>query len=291
MPWPHAFTRATKTLDMGGTAKIYRCRDQLGTPAVCKVVPKASANLDSKARKEIACLADLAFSPYVVNMYEALEGPEAHYIIMQLCRGGSVQALLARSGGACAEDTARAIMQGVLRGLVHAHGCAIIHRDIKPGNVLALDECSALDPLGIKLIDFGSAERMPSTLVPEVPIHDIVGTVPFMAPETLQSRLGPKSDVWSSGVMAHQILTGRLPFEDRDHVHHPTARGVWRSILKDEPVWTGPRWDGISLGAIDFCRACLAKDMVARPTAAEALGHAWLLEDDTDNDLTEVLGR
>jgi calcium-dependent protein kinase len=79
-----------------------------------------------------------------------------------------------------------------------------------------------------------------------------------MAPEVLQSAVEPVSDVWSAGVMAYQLLSGRFPFDDWAHPEAPALSLVWRSILTEAPKFSRG-WEGISDEARDFCKALLAK--------------------------------
>jgi len=81
----------------------------------------------------------------------------------------------------------------------------------------------------------------------------------YMAPEALSSAVEPVSDVWSAGVMAYQLISGRFPFDDWSHPDAPALSLVWRSILTEQPKFGGGSWGGISEAAKDFCRAILNK--------------------------------
>lgn len=76
----------------------------------------------------------------------------------------------------------------------------------------------------------------------------------FLAPETLSSNWSPKSDVWAAGVMAHELLTGRLPFNDKRNLYNPALSAVLRSILTDKLDFTKPCWSEISPEGIDFVK-------------------------------------
>lgn len=104
----------------------------------------------------------------------------------------------------------------------------------------------------------------------------------FLAPETLSSKWSPKADTWAAGVMCYQLLTGRLPFNDKRNPHNPQLTAVLRSILTDKLNFDKSYWQDISPEAKDFVQRLLDRDEAARPTAAEALAHPWLAGDVRD---------
>lgn len=267
--WPYPFERGA-TIGKGGTSRIYRCQDTIGIRGVCKVMPKAMVTRQ-KVQQEIMCLRDLAFSPKVVNLFDAMESQDEYVMIMEWCRGGAVNDYTSNYE-LYSENTVASILRGVLRGLAHVHRAGIIHRDIKPGNVLFTDLGEDAE---VKIADFGSAVRF-FTPHGTVEATDLVGTPWYMAPETLRSQLSTKSDIWSAGVMAYQLLTGFMPFDDRINRGSPSIQEIWNNILLHDPKWVGKRWEPISNEAKDFCQWCLSRELSARPTAEEALTHPWL---------------
>jgi len=113
-------------------------------------------------------------------------------------------------------------MKAVLRTLAQCHERGILHRDIKPGNFMFLKE---EENSPIKAIDFGLAVFYEK----DIPREDLGfdGTPWFMAPEVLSSKVVTVSDVWSAGVMAYQLLSGFLPFDDKRCPHAPALSEVW----------------------------------------------------------------
>ena len=97
-----------------------------------------------------------------------------------------------------------------------------------------------------------------------------------MAPETLSSQTFPASDVWSAGVMAYQLLSGFLPFDDHRNPSAPALSLIWKGILTEAPSFRRSAWAEVSPEAKDFVEALLQKDPARRPTAKEALRHPWL---------------
>jgi len=270
-------------LASGGTSKIYRCQDAIGIRGVCKVMPKVNDGARCKYENEVACLRTLSFSPKVVQLYDAVEAESEYVLVMEWCRGGAVRDYIGggryvgvgTGTGIYSVNTVASIMRGVMRGLVHIHSMGIVHMDIKPCNVLFTDTS---DDAEVKLADFGSAMRMDSRAGADAgadTTNTIAGTPWYMSPESLRSEITPKSDVWSAGVMAYQLLTGRMPFDDVGEAA-PRVAHIWRKIILEEPLWTGPRWEAVSSAARDFVRLCMTKEPGARPTAMECLAHPWL---------------
>eukprot|EP00878_Enallax_costatus_P003362 GHUV01003571.1.p1 GENE.GHUV01003571.1~~GHUV01003571.1.p1 ORF type:complete len:609 (+),score=221.69 GHUV01003571.1:1048-2874(+) len=176
-------------------------------------------------------------------------------------------------------------MRAVLRTLAQCHSHHILHRDIKPGNFMLLDD-SERSPL--KAIDFGLA--MPFD--PEnLPMKDLglEGTPWYMAPEVLSSNVTPASDMWSAGVMAFQLLTGRLPFDDHRNPFAPSISAVWRSVLCDQVDYNMPWWRGISDEGKDFVDSLLQRDPDKRPSAKEALKHPWLQGNSSERSIGKQL--
>lgn len=252
----------------GGYSTVHRCSDIVGIRYVCKVLPK-DKNKRSRVQNEVQILKRLSFSTKVPRIVEALEDDNAFYIIQEWCRGGPVQEYVSVYDK-YSENTVASIIRGVLRGLHHIHEAGVIHRDIKASNILLADKSEDAE---VKICDFGSAVIYDFE---EVETSDLVCTPWFAAPETLCHKLVPKSDVWSVGVMTYQLLTGRMPFNDWKNPKHPSVAMIWRSILHEEPVYTGKYWDQVSEEAKDFVKCCLQKSIDNRLSVTEALGHTWL---------------
>jgi len=167
-------------------------------------------------------------------------------------------------------------MRDVLRVIAQCHSKQLLHRDIKPGNFLLASEKEGAP---LKAIDLGLA----APFVPGKPREDLGldGTPYYMAPEVLRSDTWPKSDVWQAGVMAYQLLTGKLPFSDRDPGGgRGSVAALFKAILNDdlEAKLSGGHMAGVSPAARDFVRSLLARDVDERPTALEALKHPFLSE-------------
>jgi serine/threonine-protein kinase len=139
-----------------------------------------------------------------------LEG-YGHYVVMEYLDGYSVEASLAQRGR-LPESEVLWIMDEVSDALDSAHEAGIIHRDIKPSNIFVVTAAKGIKY--IKLLDFGLAKEMlPGPLTPQTYVGSIVGTPEYLSPEqAMASKVGPATDVYSLGVVAYELLTGKLPF-------------------------------------------------------------------------------
>lgn len=271
-------------LGAGGFGKVVACIERRsGQVHACKVLPKKLhlPNVSPmKQRKhveniqrEVSVLRRLKGSLSVVQLQAVCEDASNVYIIMEKCSGGELWHKVGQRP--YSERTVAKYMQSVLRTLVQCHLHGILHRDVKPGNFMLLDE-SANSP--VKAIDFGLAVFYNED---ELPLTDLGfdGTAWFMAPELLSSEAYPVSDVWAAGVMAFQLLSGFLPFDDHHNPNHASLSIIWKSILTDEPSFKRSCWNDVSDEAKDFIKKVLVKEPAQRPSAMEALEHPWLQAD------------
>ncbi|CAG9460057.1 unnamed protein product [Pedinophyceae sp. YPF-701] len=269
----------------GGFGKVFAAIDRVtGMQVAVKVIakeytgdgagPERQAKHMASIRNEVTALLRLRGTLNVVHLYGAFEDDENVYLVTEMCRGGE---MLHRIGERpYTERTVASFMRAVLRTLAQCHANNIIHRDVKPGNFMFLDDS---DHARVKAIDFGLAVPFEDE---DLPLDNLGfdGTPWFMAPEMLRSEVVPATDVWAAGVMAHQLLTGRFPFNDRKNPMSPSLSLVWRSILMDELSFNKPYWADISDEGKDFVRRLLQKEPGDRLTAKEALQHPWLAQDD-----------
>ena len=259
----------------GGYASVYKCTDTIGIRYACKKLPK-NKNKRNRITQEIFVMKSLIKSPKIVKFVDAGEDNEHYYIVQEWCRGGSVQDYVKQYPD-YGENTVASIVRGTLRGLYHMHERGIIHCDIKAGNVFLGDNSEDAD---VKIGDMGTAII---TKLKVVEVDDLIGTPWFMAPENLNHKYHTTSDIWSLGVMTYQLLSGKLPFNDKSNPSNPSVSLIWKSILTEEPILTGRRWDSISEDAKDFVRMCLEKDYMKRPSSYECLQHPFLTKTDCND--------
>jgi serine/threonine-protein kinase len=146
--------------------------------------------------------------PNVVQVFDSGQDAPSHrhYIVMEYVDGPSCSDLLREHGQLGVEDTVRIIVEAC-HGLDYAHRAGVVHRDVKPGNLLISNETGA-----VKLADFGIAKAAEQTRVTQV--GSVLGTAAYLSPEQATgNEAGPPSDIYSLGVCAYQLLTGRLPYE------------------------------------------------------------------------------
>jgi calcium-dependent protein kinase len=289
-----------KELGRGGNGVVRVVRDRkTGEEWACKSLPKTApagagdrkqrGHLDA-LRREVEVLRRLDGSLNVVRLVDVYEDDEHVHLVQEWCRGGELHHRVAGGGGGkkggggaadqhhYSERTVASFMRAVLRTLAQCHAQHVLHRDVKPGNFMLLDD-GARAPL--RAIDFGLATPFDPDALP-LDNLGLEGTPWYMAPEVLSSKVTPASDVWSAGVMAAQLLTGRLPFDDHRNPVAPSLSAVWRSVLTDDVNYNMPWWQGVSPEARAFVAALLDRDPAKRPTAREALQHPWLRGDSQD---------
>ncbi|EEI16988.1 kinase domain protein [Corynebacterium lipophiloflavum DSM 44291] len=202
----------------GGMSTVYRCVDvRLGREVAAKVMDNRYVDdhlFLTRFRREARAMAQLSH-PNLVNVYDFSHEGDHVFLIMELIRGGTLRELLAERGP-MPPHAAAAVMRATLTGLSIAHRKGMVHRDIKPDNILInLDH-------RVKLADFGlvraAADATHST-------DQIVGTVSYLSPEQVDgSPMGPASDVYSAGIVLFELLTGGVPFSGETPLAHAYAR-------------------------------------------------------------------
>lgn len=265
--------RIVASLGVGGMGEVYLAHDlTLGRQVAIKLLPVAfTADAERLRRFEQEARAASALNhPNIVTIYEIGQDCSFRFIAQEFIDGVTLREHMTKKPMTCGE-VLEVIMQ-VTSALAAAHAKGIVHRDIKPENIMI----SRAGHLGqrenyVKVVDFGIAKLTePDVPAPEIPTRPFVttnqgtriGTTPYMSPEQIRGeRLDVRTDIWSLGVVMHEILTGQLPFPGQK------AAEISASILKDEPLPLPP---GVPDGLKLTIKKALRKDREDRyQTAGE----------------------
>lgn len=238
--------RVTERVGSGGMADVYKAVDEtLGRTVAVKVMHSHYASdpeFVARFRHEASSAANLSH-PSIVNIYDyGVEG-ESYYIVMEYVRGTDLKAVLQQRGTFDPIKAAEYAAQ-VCAALTVAHGYGIIHRDIKPHNIVLMPDDT------VKVMDFGIARAVDSD---STQTGSVLGTAQYVSPEQAQGRpLGPASDLYSLGVVLYELTTGRLPFRGDTPVsvalkHVNDVAEPPRSIRADIP----PALEAVILRALE----------------------------------------
>src|SRR5215207_4378582 len=249
-------------LGSGGMARVFLGRDEvLDRPVAVKLLNPVHGGTDigDRFKREGRTAARLAH-PNIVQVYDAgeaeLEGRETSYIVMEYIPGGDLKGLINSRGRLSGAELAR-LGEEVCAGLAHAHKRSVIHRDIKPHNIL-LDENGH-----VKVTDFGIARALDTTQATRT--GSFLGTALYSSPEQLQGqKVTPKSDVYSLGATLYQAATGEPPFAGSTPIE------VASQHVSSTPTPPRERGADVSEDLESLILACLAKQADDRPTAEEA---------------------
>jgi serine/threonine protein kinase/Tol biopolymer transport system component len=228
-------------LGAGGMGEVYRARDtKLGREVAFKVLPEEFAADPERLlrfQREGQLLATLNH-PNIAQIYGVVEADRTRGIVMEFVAGETLQSRLKR--GALSIDEAVAIAKQVAEAMEAAHERGVIHRDLKPGNIM-------IDVEGrVKVLDFGLAKALDPprpepglasspTLITAIPSSEnvLIGTAAYMSPEQMRGRAASESsDIWAFGCVLFEALTGRPAFQG------DTVADLIGAIVRIDPDWT-----------------------------------------------------
>ena len=266
----------------GGMAIVYRGLDNvLGrTVAIKTMLPQYAADPSFAARfKQEAQAAAALQSPYIVSVYDWGKDGDTYYIIMEYLRGTDLKSGIRKHGALDCKKVAQ-IGSQIASALSVAHRHDIIHRDIKPQNIMVQPDGN------IKVMDFGIARAKNSHLTAD---NSVLGTAHYVSPEQTQGKeLGPTSDLYSLGIVMYEAATGRVPFEGDD------AIAVALKQVNEQPVPPTQINPSVDPALERIILKCMQKDPSLRFQTADELKHT--LNDylagrmAAVNDATSVLG-
>ncbi|MFT5143414.1 MAG: serine/threonine protein kinase/serine phosphatase RsbU (regulator of sigma subunit) [Rhodothermales bacterium] len=245
--------KITSVVGRGGMGVVYGAEDtRLRRPAALKFLPRP-VGTDQKSRDRFlreARSASALDHPNICTIYEVNESSDGEtYIAMALYDGETLQDLISR--GPVPADRAVVIAEQIAQGLAAAHARGIIHRDVKPGNVMLTADG------GVKLLDFGLAKGEDSALITQD--GAMLGTAAYMSPEQAAgTQSDHRADIWAFGVLFYEMLAGRRPFPGA----YPQA--VIYGILNSEPEPLTAIAPGVPIQLAGIVARALAKDLALR---------------------------
>src|SRR4051812_25471456 len=254
--------RAQKRLGSGGMAEVWCAEDEvLGRRGALKLLGSRYAEGDEvreRFRREAQAPAGLAH-PHLVGVFDRSEWDGTPYIAMELVDGRTLKDLV-RERGPLPPGVAVDLTIQVLRALGYAHRRGIVHRDVKPQNVILDDEGQA------KVADFGIARAGASEMTET---GTIVGTVQYLSPEQAQGLpVSPRSDLYSAGIVLYELLTGRVPFDAESPV------SIALKQVSEPPVPPSQLRPGISPALEGVVMRALEKDPARRFASADEFAAA-----------------
>ncbi len=243
----------------GGMATVYRAQDQVldRTVAVKIMLPQYASDATFAARfKQEAQAAAGLQSPYIVGVYDWGKDGDTYYIVMEYLRGTDLKSGI-RSHGALDPKKVAQIGSQICAALSVAHKHEIVHRDIKPQNIMVQPDGN------IKVMDFGIARAKNSHLTQD---NNVLGTAHYVSPEqTRGQELGPTSDIYSLGVVMYECATGRVPFDGDD------AISVALKQVNEMPVPPSQINGNVDSNLERIILRCMEKDPANRFQSADEL--------------------
>lgn len=254
-----------RTLGEGSFAKVkFAINVETGQSYAVKILDKDKVfhyKIVDHIKREI-CTLKLIKHPNVVRLYEVLASKNKIYIVLEFVTGGELFDKISYNGR-LEEDEARKYFQQLIDAVGYCHSRGIYHRDLKPENVL-------LDAKGnVKISDFGLS-ALPQQLRADGLLHTTCGSPNYVAPEVIGDRGydGATADLWSCGVILFVLLTGWLPFEDRN------LAMLYHKIIKSD--FKCPNW--LSVGARKLIKRMLDPNPKTRITIPEIVEDTWFKE-------------
>ena len=252
--------RIEERLGAGGMGVLYRATDlKLGRAVAIKLLARHLVSDESAKARFVreARAASALDHPNIANIHDIGEENGELFIVMALYEGETLRQRLQK--GRLGLDEALALLRQVALGLEAAHRAGIVHRDIKPPNILMTTGGTA------KILDFGVAKLLSESQAQMTQAGQAIGTVLYMSPEQLNGeRVDARSDLWSLGVLAYEALAGVSPFQS------DSSAATMKRILSDEPpsLATVP---GVPSWLSDLVLQLLRKNLAERPQSASEL--------------------
>lgn len=244
----------------GGMAIVYKAKDTLLNRTVAvKVLREQYASDEGfirRFRREAQSAASLSHHN-IVSVYDVGKDGNEEYIVMEYVKGQTLKDII-RTQAPLSADKAIFLVRQIAEALAHAHANHIIHRDIKPQNILVTNEGKA------KVTDFGIARAASSATLTHT--GDIVGSVHYLSPEQAKgAQTNEQSDIYSLGIILYELITGQVPYDG------DTPITIALKHIQEEPEMPGKIVSGVSPELDTVIRKCLAKSVQERYQSASEL--------------------
>lgn len=248
-------------IGMGGMAVVYKTRDHRLNRLVAVKILKPELAQDAEFRRrfhdESQAVAMLSHAN-IVSVYDVSQSDGLDYIVMELVDGLSLKQYMQRRGTPLNWREAQHFITQIMRALSHAHSRGIIHRDIKPHNIMVLRDGS------VKVTDFGIAQL--ASAAQNTMTQEAIGSVHYISPEQARgSHVDCRTDIYSAGVVLYEMLTGRLPFEG------DTPMGVAIQHIQSIPVPPRSLNPDVPQALEDITMKAMAPDLNQRYGSADEM--------------------
>ncbi|XVE77352.1 hypothetical protein DITRI_Ditri13aG0055500 [Diplodiscus trichospermus] len=252
----------------GSFAVVWRSRHrQHGLEVAVKEIDKKllSSKISENLLKEISILSTINH-PNIIHFYEAIETEDRIFLVLEYCDGGDLAAYINRHGKVSVE-VARHFMRQLAAGLQVLQEKHLIHRDLKPQNLLLSTKEATMQ---LKIGDFGFAR----SLTPQDLADTLCGSPLYMAPEIiLNQKYDAKADLWSVGAILFQLVTGKPPFHGNNQLQ------LFQNILRSSELqFPEGALEKLHPDCVDLCRSLLCRNPVERMTFREFFNHKFLRE-------------
>ncbi|CAA3018900.1 serine threonine- kinase ATG1c-like isoform X1 [Olea europaea subsp. europaea] len=255
-----------KQIGAGSFSTVWHARHRVnGTEVAIKEIITSRLNykLRESLKSEIFILKKINH-PNIIRLHDMIEECGKMYIILEYCRGGDLSMYINQQHGRIPEAIAKHFMRQLAEGLKILRENNLIHRDLKPQNLLLStnDDNSVL-----KIADFGFAR----SLQPRGLAETLCGSPLYMAPEIMQlQKYDAKADLWSVGAILFQLVTGRTPYTGNNQIQ------LLQNIVKSTELQFPPDVKNLNPHCIDLCRKLLRRNPVERLTFEEFFNHPYL---------------
>ena len=251
--------RLIERIGSGGMADVYRAEDTvLSRPVALKVLYRSLADdpdFVERFRREAKSAASLSH-PNIVAIYDWGAEDSTYFIVMEFVEGESLKERIRRLG-ALSQHEAVKIAKEVASALAYAHKKGVVHRDVKPHNIILTHEGE------VKVTDFGIARAGASSITQT---GTILGTAHYISPEQARGEeVGPASDIYSAGIILYEMLTGRVPFDGENPV------SIALKQIEENPPLPSILNRSITIDLEKVVMKCLAKDPSLRYRDADEL--------------------